>query len=162
MLYYGPLPRTQPELARSLSSALAWAGITAILISAPVIGKVARTSLERTLGTLLGGALALAVAAAASPALFALALPLVAFAGAAGGSALGLEYTGRLFGVTFLVVVSAVLGKPGAAPAFAAAAARAGSILLGVLAVMLASVLLWPASLRVYVWNVAVSSGGGE
>jgi hypothetical protein len=146
LLYYIPPHQLSPEWAELLSSAMCWAAITTLLVAAPVLGKAARTGIERCIGTVAGGLAALAIALAASPALFAVAMPIVAFLGLALGSALGLDYAGKLFPITFIVVVSAVLGKPGHVPVLIAAGARTAGIVTGVLAVMVTSVLLWPSA----------------
>ena len=74
-----------------------------MLVASPVIGRTARTGIERCLGTVLGGLLAYLVALAASPWLYSAAAALVALLATAAGSVLNLEYSGKLFCITYLI-----------------------------------------------------------
>ncbi|WIA23391.1 hypothetical protein OEZ85_000149 [Tetradesmus obliquus] len=51
------------------AEALQWSAITVVLVSAPVVGRVARTGLERILGTILGPTVAYLACLAAAPVL---------------------------------------------------------------------------------------------
>lgn len=84
---YGPL----------LSNGLQWGAITVILVSSPLVGAVARTGLERTIGTVAGGLVGAAAAYAQSAAVMCALSFVATLGGFVAGQRLKLEYSGKLF-----------------------------------------------------------------
>jgi hypothetical protein len=89
---------------RAFPAFLQWTAITCIVVSAPVIGKSARISCERVVGTLSGGWLAFGFFEASSNGAF-----LAVMAGATTlvavvlGCLLNMDYAAKLFVATFLI-----------------------------------------------------------
>lgn len=71
-----PNPDRRGDIARSRR--VQWGAITTVLVAAPVIGKMAKTGLERSLGTFIGACVALQSARCGS-----LAMPSPTFFGVA-------------------------------------------------------------------------------
>ncbi|KIZ01688.1 hypothetical protein MNEG_6276 [Monoraphidium neglectum] len=89
------------------SRAARWSAITVILVASPLVGAVAKTGIERTIGTIAGGLLAMgAVYANSLPLLCVLAFA-ATLVGYLAGAKYGREYSGKLFPLTYLIVGSA-------------------------------------------------------
>ncbi|KAL6760710.1 hypothetical protein V8C86DRAFT_3190339 [Haematococcus lacustris] len=123
------------ELVRSS----AWAGVTCIMLTAPLIGRVAQTSTERALGTILGGSLGFIAYdygrsifpdAKIDDLFLSSAAAIVGMLSCFMAHALGLDMTPRFFAMTFILVTS---GAPSYGSGYLVAAVRTGGILAGVL-----------------------------
>ncbi|KAK9857975.1 hypothetical protein WJX84_004815, partial [Apatococcus fuscideae] len=127
-----------------------WCAITVIVVAAPVIGKVAQVSIERTLGTVIGGVLGyFAVIINRSITLQddvifgPLSAAAVAVIGVVVGRALKLEYSSRLFCMTYILVL---MGAEVASDAFLVALTRIGGIVGGVMITLVLAVTVFPKS----------------
>jgi len=156
---FPPLLGYSVAAADAAAAACKWSAITAIVLNAPYVAKVATTGAERVLGTVVGGAagflaysfchsldrtpgaeiddgLLLAGLAAA-----------MAYAASTAGARLGLVYSAKLCAQSFIIVAFGASAKE-APPAGAGvlAASRVAGIVAGVVLVEAASVLLWPVT----------------
>lgn len=137
------------------AQACKWAAITSVVIAQPVIGKLSQVGIERILGTLLGGisgfgayrvgrliwddmytrlsdGIALSILAA-----------MAAFLGVWAGAKLKLDYSAKLFTLTFLLVTFGAVKQDNA---LLVMMTRICGICGGVLLSMMASVFIFPRS----------------
>lgn len=139
-----------PKLANNIVQGAKWASITCIVVSAPVTGRVAQVSFERTLGTVTGGFLgflAYVVGHDISPiqdeVFLVIAASVVGFVSVLVGRALNLDYSAKLYVMTFVLVVMAAEHSSEAA---IVAATRISGICFGVLCSVVLSVIIFPKS----------------
>ncbi|KAK9805562.1 hypothetical protein WJX72_005167 [[Myrmecia] bisecta] len=149
-LIMDPLGGWDSRVATQWLQGCKWAGITIVVVSAPVIGKVAQYSLERTLGTIAGGLLGYTVVVFGHSItelddvwFTTCTTAVVAFSAAVGGHAIGLDYSFKLFVLTFLLVI---MGAERSTDAFLVMLTRVAGIVLGVFLSLLLSVLIFPKS----------------
>lgn len=139
-----------PRLGPNIVQGAKWASITCIVVSAPVTGRVAQVSLERTLGTITGGTLGFFVYMFDSnidswdDKMYLVALTsAVGFISVLIGRALHLDYSAKLFVMTFVLVVMAAEHSTDAA---IVAATRISGICFGVICSVALSVVIFPKS----------------
>lgn len=139
-----------PQLGRNIVQGAKWASITCIVVSAPVTGRVAQVSLERTLGTVTGGTLGFFVYAADhnivtwGDQMFLVGLTsAVGFMSVLLGRAFHLDYSAKLYVMTFVLVVMAAEHTTDAA---IVAATRISGICFGVICSVALSVVIFPKS----------------
>ncbi|EIE23260.1 hypothetical protein COCSUDRAFT_42167 [Coccomyxa subellipsoidea C-169] len=89
-----------------------WAAITIVVVAAPMLGKVTQVSVERTIGTIFGGLLGLATVLLGHGfgqdediAITGFVAFLVGFGAVCVGWVLSLDYSAKLFVMTFVLVV---------------------------------------------------------
>eukprot|EP00891_Asterochloris_glomerata_P007742 jgi/Astpho2/7742/fgenesh1_pg.00116_%23_10_t len=168
-LFIDEISGLHPRAANQWLQGCKWAAITCVVVTAPVLGKVAQVSLERTLGTVSGGLLGLLVVSVGSRipqlpdiVLASVSAGLVGFVAAAGGWFLGLDYSAKLFVLTFVLVV---MGAQTGADAALVAVTRISGIVLGVFLSLImsatdnmAAALCALADLSELAWNRDVGS----
>ncbi|KAK9807116.1 hypothetical protein WJX73_006825 [Symbiochloris irregularis] len=149
-IFFEQLTGVSSRAAQQWLQGCKWAAITIIVVSAPVLGKVTQVSFERTLGTIAGGLLGYVTVTLghkmleASDIVFTGTISSLVGGGAViAGWALGLDYSAKLFVMTFLLVV---MGTEQASDAFLVALTRISGILLGVLLSLALSVCVFPKS----------------
>ncbi|CAL8470573.1 g10115 [Coccomyxa elongata] len=119
-----------------------WGAMTIIMVNFPVLGKIAKTSLERCLGTLVGGWLGCACfLVTRHPAWTAGISFIVAIFSSMLAVKLKLDYSCKLLTVTFILVLWTPQSD---AQALTVAASRVTCIMLSVLLLGLLSVLIYP------------------
>ncbi|CAL5222233.1 g4567 [Coccomyxa viridis] len=127
-----------------------WAAITVVVVASPMLGKVSQVSMERTIGTVCGGCLGLGISLLGhgfgqdSDMLFTgIAAFVVAFSAVIVGWALSLDYSAKLFTMTFVLVI---MGSERASDAYLVALTRISGIVGGVFVMLLLSVIIFPKS----------------
>ncbi|CAK0786828.1 hypothetical protein CVIRNUC_010042 [Coccomyxa viridis] len=127
-----------------------WAAITVVVVASPMLGKVSQVSMERTIGTVCGGLLGLGISLLGhgfgqdSDMVFTgVAAFVVAFTAVIVGWALSLDYSAKLFTMTFVLVI---MGSERASDAYLVALTRISGIVGGVLVMLLLSVIIFPKS----------------
>ncbi|KAK9835385.1 hypothetical protein WJX81_006485 [Elliptochloris bilobata] len=139
--------------ARQWLQGAKWAAITIVNVGSPVLGKTSQVSLERTLGTVVGGLIGLGVVqlgdslgpflSPSDTAFTTVAAMIIGFIGVVAGYYLNLDYSAKLFVLTFILVV---LGSDHASDAGIVALTRITGIVAGVMASMLLSCIVFPKS----------------
>lgn len=139
-----------PRLGPNIVQGAKWASITCIVVSAPVTGRVAQVSLERTLGTITGGSLGFFVYVVDhnidswGDQMYLVALTsAVGFMSVLVGRWLHLDYSAKLYVMTFVLVVMAAEHSTDAA---IVAATRISGICFGVICSVALSVVIFPKS----------------
>ncbi|CAL8465245.1 g4780 [Coccomyxa elongata] len=127
-----------------------WAAITIVVVAAPMLGKVTQVSVERTIGTIFGGLLGLATVLLGHGfgqdediAITGFVAFLVGFGAVCVGYALSLDYSAKLFVMTFVLVV---MGSNEPADASLVALTRIVGIVGGVMLMLMLSVFVFPKS----------------
>ncbi|KAK9903224.1 hypothetical protein WJX75_000088 [Coccomyxa subellipsoidea] len=127
-----------------------WAAITIVVVAAPMLGKVTQVSVERTIGTIFGGLLGLGTVLLGHGfgqdediAITGFVAFLVGFGAVCVGWALSLDYSAKLFVMTFVLVV---MGSNEASDASLVALTRVVGIVGGVMMMLILSVFVFPKS----------------
>eukprot|EP00892_Ulva_mutabilis_P008559 jgi/Ulvmu1/6075/UM027_0053.1 len=140
----------QPFLGHQFYSGCKWAAITCAVIAGPVTGGLAQTSLERVLGTIIGGFTGLAVFWLSTPvatewewALYSITAGLFGWTAVWMGHKFSLNYSFKLAVITFLLVFA---GAENMEEAKAITIARTAGIVAGVLLTLALAVTVYPVS----------------
>ncbi|KAK9806935.1 hypothetical protein WJX72_007993 [[Myrmecia] bisecta] len=139
------------EYPDEIAQAAKWSAITAVVVSAPVIGKVAQTGFERILGTIIGGWLGYGTFMVGrlfwNETFDGLVLSVAAFLVAAShvviGYKLSLENSTKLYALTFLLVT---FGSHDPEGALTLTITRISGIVSGVVLSLITAVLIFPKS----------------
>lgn len=147
-------------------SSLTWTGITIAVSSMSRLGSTARRCAERVFGTLVGGLIGIAVAAAEQPPATAAGCVVSAFVSEAFARGYGMEYAAKLTLVTTIIAsFPALLDNPPQSTrdtrrdAAKYAWARMLSILIGVAVVAIANVVWFPRAASDDALDAAVNAG---
>ncbi|KAL3140761.1 hypothetical protein ABBQ32_005311 [Trebouxia sp. C0010 RCD-2024] len=139
-----------PTVAKAWLQSWKWAAITVAVVTSPVIGKVAKVSFERFLGTVAGGILAYGAARFGRDVIplrdevvCTIATLLAASGAQLVGQRAGSAYAAKLSTITFLLVL---LGSKDTTNAVEVMVSRICGILGGVLISLFLSVLVFPTS----------------
>ncbi|KAL3148022.1 hypothetical protein ABBQ38_014314 [Trebouxia sp. C0009 RCD-2024] len=139
-----------PTVAKAWLQSWKWAAITVAVVTSPVIGKVAKVSFERFLGTIAGGILAYGAARFGRDVIplrdeivCTIATLLAASGAQLVGQRAGSAYAAKLSTITFLLVL---LGSKDTTNAVEVMVSRICGILGGVLISLFLSVLVFPTS----------------
>lgn len=122
-----------------------WTGITLIVLHSSLLGTASSTGVQRAVGTIVGGSLALGVGWSNDPAVIII-VGLVVFGigGYFGVVLVKSDYGSRLLLVTFFLIIGDYY--KGSGPLFTTYVSRMCAVLAGVLLTYLGSILLFPRS----------------